>query len=92
MNSNDLNGRLGYIVPPVWDLMGVDRSLFNGDYLPSGFNGGEDRDVLGFYVSIRNNEDHWFVECSNAANCWWAYRRDYTPQLLDITPPNVAQG
>lgn len=78
MESNDLNGRLGYIVPSVTELMGFDISLFNGDYLPSGYTTSEGN-LLNFTVAIRNNEDHWSVECSSKTKCMWAYNRDYTP-------------
>jgi hypothetical protein len=72
--------------------MGFEMNMFNGAFLPSGYGDPELGNRLMFTVSIRNNEDHWSVECSSASKCAWGYNRDFTPLLLDITPPNLAQG
>lgn len=67
-----------------------DYSNFNGEFLPSGYIDPESgQNTLKFTVVIQNNEDGWDVECSSLSNCVYAYSRDRTPQLLDITPPNV---
>jgi hypothetical protein len=92
MNSNDLAGRLGYIAPSAWDLMGQDISMFNGEFLPNGYCMPEVCNTLRFTVVIENHEDNWDVECSNWGNCRFAYRRDCTPFLYDTTPPNLAKG
>jgi hypothetical protein len=93
MNSNALAGRLALVAPAVTDLMGQDISKFNGAFLPSGWAvDTELGNQLRFRVKIYNQEDVWTVECSTLAKCVYAYSRDYTPVLLDITPPNVCQG
>lgn len=92
MNSNSLAGRLAIVAPGVADLMGQDISLFDGEFLPSGWSDPEEGNSLRFTVKVRNTEDSWDVACSSASKCLFAYSRDYTPTLLDVTPPNVAQG
>lgn len=93
MNSNDLAGRLGYIAPSAWELMGQDGiESFNGDFLPNGYWDPQLGNDLKFTVVIQNNEDGWDVECSNIQKCRFGYMRDYTPLLIDVTPPNVAKG
>jgi len=90
MNSNALAGRLALVAPSVTELMGQDINMFNGAFLPSGWSvDPEVGNELRFRVKIYNQEDSWTVECSSASKCIYAYSRDYTPVLLDITPPNV---
>lgn len=92
MNSNDLAGRLAYIAPTPMELMAQDFTAFDGEFLPNGYWDAETGNDLQFFVVIQNNEDGWDVECSTASACRMQYLRDYTPLLLDVTPPNVAKG
>ena len=89
MNSNALSGRLAIVAPSAAELMNVDESLFDGEFLPSGWYFEPDGNTLKFDLRIRNTEDSWDVECSSANRCLFGYSRDYTPILMDITPPNV---
>lgn len=40
---------------------------------------------------IQNNDNGWDVK-NSGGNSFYAYSRDYTPYLLDVTPPNICQG
>jgi hypothetical protein len=92
MNSNDASGRVGYEVPSAAALFGVDASMFNGEFLPDGTYDSSNINKLTFKLSVQNNEDGWDVTCGNANYCVFAYSKDHTPLLLDVTPPNVCQG
>lgn len=78
-------------MPSVMDLMGASYSDFNGEYLPLGLTE-EDLDSLSFTVKVYNAESQETLECATTDNCLLRYHRDYTPQMLDITPSNVARG
>jgi hypothetical protein len=90
MNSNDLSGRLALVAPSVADLMGQDISMFNGDFLPSGWeNVHEEGHRLRFRTQVHNWQQGFDVTCETETYCLYAYSRDFTPVMLDITPSNV---
>jgi len=90
MNLNDLAGRLAIVAPSAAELMNVDLSAFDGEFLPTGWwQSKEDVNTLRFDSIVRNFEDNWDVECLERWRCVLGYSKDYTPMLLDITPPNV---
>lgn len=43
-------------------------------------------------MKVYNGETGETLSCGWWRNCWWRYHRDYTAQIWDITPPNVAEG
>jgi len=90
MNSNDLSGRLAIVAPSAAELMGSDISNFNGEFLPSGWeNVHEDGHRLRFTAEVHNWQQDAEVKCETSAYCLYAYSRDFTPVMLDITPSNV---
>ena len=92
-NSNDMKGRLSIYAPPVDQLMDTEYHLFDGEYLPTGYwFAADNHQALYFSTVIRNFEDNWDVACANGGRCTLGYSRDYTPVMLDITPPNVCEG
>lgn len=93
MNSNDLSGRLALVAPSAAELLGQDISKFDGEYLPTGWAGLYDTaNLLTFTAKVRNEASEWDVECEKMSNCKYAYSRDHTPVMMDITPPNICQG
>lgn len=77
-------GKLAYVTPSVMELFNAPYQAFNGESLPNGVSG-----PLDFVAKVRDNDDNWFVICSDPTNCYFKYRRDATPQLLAVTPNNV---
>lgn len=86
-STNTAEGRLGYSTPSVMSLFKTDFEKFNGETLPNGVTG--TIPYIGFQLNILDLEDNWYINCGTAANCELRYSRDYTPNLLAVTPANV---
>jgi len=87
-NSNAMAGRIAYSSPTPMELFNAPYDAFNGETLP--YSGGAD--LATFFVEIQNNDDNHKVMCGSANNCRVKYNKDYTAQLLDVTPANVYKG
>lgn len=83
-NSNAIQGRIAYTTPSVMELLNADIDAFNGEYLPNGST-----DQLEFELKIHNDDDLFSVHCMDKSYCMLKYKRNYTPQLVDVTPANV---
>jgi hypothetical protein len=68
-------------------LLNTTIDTFNGMGLPQG--GGSN--PIEFKLKVHNNYDLNMVECSTSTfgNCVIKYNKDYTADLLDVTPCNV---
>jgi diaminopimelate epimerase len=80
-----MSGRLGYKIPSPMTLLNAPLFAFDGEGLPQG--GGSD--PVQFKFKVHNDDGKNMAECSNANDCVVKFNRDYTADLLDVTPSNV---
>lgn len=83
-----MNGRIAYTAPSPMVLLNATLEFFDGESLPQG--GGSN--PIEFKFKVHNDDQLNMVECATYSKCIIKYNRDYTANLLDVTPSNVYKG